>query len=283
MSAIVAELPEFSEPLPPSHASLDQVREVVKKLQDIQDSCATLPRGRHDGVACFDFLYTIITTNILDVLSGIDDEPVFHDNEFMATFDVAFADRYLDAVGWGDDQTHPECWQTLEDHREDRYISPLIFAVAGVNAHINYDLPFAVVRACLELDRELDTPEVHADYQLINWFFFKHMQQLRKHFEGRFEHELETSFVSVLENWVGDALVVLARDLAWSKALQIWQVRNDEKAMARLAATRDHRVAMINKGLFALDHIPNMAFQAMRCLPGPLGRMAGRGLARTGW
>ncbi len=266
-----------------SQASLDKVKEVVLKLNEIQDECRLERLGAHDGLACFDFLYTIITTNILDVLSGLDDDPVFHDNEFMATFDVAFADRYLDAVGCSKTPTDPACWRTLLTHREDPGISPLIFAVAGVNAHINYDLPFAVVAACVELDRELNTLDNHEDYQLINWFFFHHMQQLRQHFESQFERDFDKSFVSWIENKLGDWVVVFSRDRAWKRALKIWEVRDDPAAMARLAASRDRWVALLSNALFALDHIANLAFKAMYQVPGPTRRMATKSLARTGW
>ena len=53
--------------------------------------------------------------------------------------------------------------------RSRRGIAPLQFALAGMNAHINRDLPVALVTTCEELGLELraDSPQ-HSDYIHVN-------------------------------------------------------------------------------------------------------------------
>lgn len=263
------------------------VEAVVSKLKAIEaDASQHEPLKDHDGLACFDYLYTIITENVLRCVRGElgPDDPHFGDPEFMAVFDVAFATRYLDGIGLGKPLSwQPQCWKMLLDHRESSHISPLIFAVAGVNAHVNFDLPFAVVAACAEMGRELDSGTNHDDYQRINQIFAEHMQELRQHFENKFQLGFDTAWVSFVENKLGDLVVLAARNLAWSKAMQLWAVHDDEAKMTELAKSRDRWVARISWTLFELDRIPSMAFKAMRVVPGPTRHVAVRGLARTGW
>ncbi len=269
------------------------VAEVVAALEEIQaEADRRHPLHEHDGVACFDYLYTVITKNVLRCLESqlAEDDPHFQDLGFMACLDVAFAKRYLAAMGYGEAQGQgepqpfpPRCWQTLVDHREARDISPLIFAVAGVNAHVNFDLPFALVQACTVAGCELESGSNRRDYQLINEIFAIHMQQLRQHFENRFERGFDQALVSRIENLVGEVVVVVARDLAWVKARQLWRVREDEDRYLRLAKSRDRWVARVNWGLFQVDKLPAMAFRSLYRVPGPPRKLARRGLGRTGW
>jgi hypothetical protein len=218
------------------------------------------------------------------------DDPHFRDLSFMACLDVAFAKRYLAAMQYGETQGHgetqpfpPQCWQSLLDYRETRDISPLMFAVAGVNAHVNFDLPFALVQACIVAGCELESGTNRLDYQLINQIFAIRMQQLRQHFENRFERGFDQALVSRIENLLGDVVVVVARDLAWMKARQLWRVREDEARYLRLAKSRDRWVARVNCCLFQLDRLPALAFRSVHRVPGPPRKMAQRGLGRTGW
>jgi hypothetical protein len=263
------------------------VMDVIVALEEIQaDADGRPPLHRHDGVACFDYLYTVITKNVLRCLQSrlAEDDPRFQDLDFMACLDVAFAKRYLAAMGTGEAQPFPpRCWQVLMDHREQRDISPLMFAVAGVNAHVNFDLPFALVEACTVRGCELESGTNRADYQLINQIFALNMQQLRQHFESRFERGFDQAVISKIENMVGDVVVVLARDLAWMKAKRLWRVHEDEARMVRMAESRDRWVARVNLGLFRLDRLPALAFRGLHHVPGPIRGAARRGLGRTGW
>lgn len=265
-----------------------EVEKVVEVLKDIElEAREHEPLEKNDGLACFDFLYTKITENVLRCVVATaltPDDPRFHDRPFMAEFDVAFADRYFNGIGLGGHPTsQPRCWRVLLGHREDRDISPLIFAVAGVNAHVNFDLPFAVVTACMKTGHDLGSGTTHEDYQMINQIFAEHMQQLRQHFEARFAKGFDKAWVSKIENSLGNLVVRVARDAAWNKALELWAVRDDPAEMTALARSRDRWVALATEVLFTLDHIPTAVFKAMDLVPGPVRRAAGRGLSRTGW
>lgn len=235
------------------------VKAVVDGLKDLKIEAAQYgPSGANDGVACFTYLYTIITENVLRCVEGValePGDPIFNDPEFMACFDIVFAERYFAAMGKGDKPPfQPRCWEALLTHRETAHISPMVFAVAGVNAHVNFDLPFALITACQAKGKSIDDKTVYNDYQMINQIFCLHMQQLRQHFEDNVELEFDHGIVTQVENLVGDFLVRVTRDRTWKKAQRMWPFRADKATMLRFAVSRDRAVDFLNEALFDVDH-----------------------------
>src|SRR4051794_34230818 len=75
---------------------LTDVPSVVERLKRITAVAGTLPPlGEHDGVACFTRLYQQITE---DVLTSYEDRSLFRCGDFIIQLDIAFAQRYLDAI-----------------------------------------------------------------------------------------------------------------------------------------------------------------------------------------
>src|SRR5258708_4791702 len=75
--------------------SVTTIPEVIDRLTDIQAYIAANGPGRpDDGIGCFNTLYTVITKQVLlGVQNG-----AFQDGPFMTALDVAFANRYFDAL-----------------------------------------------------------------------------------------------------------------------------------------------------------------------------------------
>lgn len=239
------------------------VRTVVAHLKARQiQADQEPPLYAKSGVACFNYLYTIITDNVLRCVEGValqPGDPHFNSGPFMACFDVAFAERYFAAIGMGKKPPfQPQCWDALLRHGQTPGISPLVFAVAGVNAHVNFDLAFALVRACELKGRAPSEGTIHADYQMINEIFANHMQQLRQHFEDRFQLELDEGDITKIENVVGDVAVIADRDAIWAKAEELWSVHLDQAKMVHLARSRDREVAFTNDALFAMDRFHSL-------------------------
>jgi hypothetical protein len=84
----------------------------------------------------------------------------FLDSEWVERWDVVFADLYLDALEqWNADRTPPAPWKAAFEVAGDRRVPPLRHVLLGMNAHINYDLPQALVAAI--------TPEEFADREVV--------------------------------------------------------------------------------------------------------------------
>jgi len=83
----------------------------------------------------------------------------FIDGPWVERWDVIFADLYLDALAsYRDHGTAPGPWQTAFDRARDSSAPPLTQVLLGMNAHINYDLPQALIAAITPL--EFSDPEV---------------------------------------------------------------------------------------------------------------------------
>ena len=124
---------------------------------------APLPRG--DGVACFARLYLAVTQGVQAHLAGT----AFRDPRFLERLDVAFADLFFDAVDANERIEHDAARVAVAvpGSLEARHF-PLQFALAGMNAHINRDLPVALVSTCRELGIGLEegSPQRH-DFETV--------------------------------------------------------------------------------------------------------------------
>jgi hypothetical protein len=239
---------------PPTAASLPlataigvpptDVHGVVDRLKAVQAIAeANPPRDKTDGLACFNYLYTLITS---DVLEQIQAGNFFQDNVYLNALDVEFAKRYFRAVCAYEQvaASAPRSWGVLLDQRGAADISELQFAVAGVNAHVNFDLGFAVVAACQALGRDLGAGTQRADYQKVNDIFAANMHDLRHHFETWLERDLDQSVCDQVNNWVDDMIVVGSRDAAWEAAEHAWALRDDPAKFEKMVGVVDHLVSL---------------------------------------
>jgi hypothetical protein len=200
------------------------VPEVLARLEEIHSYAeANEPRGQHDGVACFTFLYHAITLRVWEgVKAGRFADPVF-----ISALDVVFANRYLAALR-AEVLTRPAvptAWAVLFDRREDPHVTQLQFAACGVNAHVNFDLPVAVADTCTRLGSAPGTGGKHDSYQEINRIFAEEMHFLRERFESTWERLIDRGALAKVLNKMDDWTVVADRDAAWQAAEHIWELR----------------------------------------------------------
>jgi hypothetical protein len=173
------------------------------------------PMAPGDGVRSFNELYMAVTSAV-----GAEfDDGVFEDPVFFAQLAPLFANLYFDAIEADRAKAEvPRVWAPLFKRRMASGVSPLQFAIAGMNAHINHDLSLALVAATQELGYELDvdTPH-HRDHMRVNATLARVMQEVK---DG-----LETGIVPVVDMAMGpvDDLVAnwsieSARNNAWTQA-----------------------------------------------------------------
>ena len=190
--------------------------------------------GRRDGLTCFNHLYLGVTRGIRAQL----DDDRFSDRDFLVRLDVELARRYFrallaDATGG----TVPRSWAVLVERRSHERTDPLEHAVVGVNAHVNFDLAPAVVRTCTVLGRSVLGPAERADHRAVNDVFVLHLTELIERVGGR------------SDGTVADAPAVLAREVAWRQALELWDQRSRPTEYEREVDALDWRTALIGRGL----------------------------------
>jgi hypothetical protein len=217
-----------SAPDPP----VTSIAEAIAHMEALE---AALPAA--DGLACFNRMYLDVTQQVDSRIS----QGFFADPAFMTQLDVGFANLYFAAAGTASDPAAvPLAWRPLVERRATAGIEPIQFALAGMNAHINHDLPLAVVSTCTALGTAPDDGSHLADFQKVDELLDAAEQAVRQSFESAAELAVDQHLCAVADlvaNWSINS----ARDLAWNNCLLLWAVRDDPFArglcLASLAAS----------------------------------------------
>jgi hypothetical protein len=183
-----------------------------------------------DGLACFNRMYLDVTMQVNSQLG----QGFFADPAFMTQLDVTFANLYFAAADAADTPASvPLAWRPLVEQRATPGIEPVQFALAGMNAHINHDLPIAVVSTCTALATAPEADPHFADYQKVDQLLDTAEQSIRQSFESAPELALDRH-LSAVANLVASWTISNARDLAWNNCLLLWAVRDDPLARGLL-------------------------------------------------
>jgi hypothetical protein len=223
------------------------VGEVIERLREIG---LALPAG--DGVAIFNAMYLRVTEQIA---TELETASTFHDAGFMTELDVRFAGLWLsahDAAAAGDKV--PPAWAPLFEERSTAGLFDIQYALAGMNAHIEHDLPLAVVATCRSRGVTPRRRSVRQDYESVNDLLAAAEAEIRRSFLTQIGQHVDDE-VGPLVHLVSAWNIDKARDLAWVSAETIWATRQLAKLSSRYVAMLGHTVGL-----------------ASRCLLTPVGR-----------
>lgn len=200
-----------------------------------------------DGVRAFTALYLAVTEAVDEAAKP----GTFEDARFVRWLDVVFANMYFEALrnALFAAGPVPKAWAPLLEARGTRGVLPLQFALAGMNAHINRDLPVALVRTCegrqIELRRR--SPQ-QRDFRKIN--------SLLAVVEGQIKAELVTETLRDVDVALGDLDDVLAmwkveraREAAWAYAETLWALRASPQLSGQFLRALDRTVGFAGRGL----------------------------------
>jgi hypothetical protein len=212
------------------------IDDVIARMRAID---AALPAG--DGVACFNRMY-------LEVTVGVGDQVKlgqFGDPAWITRLDVVFANLYFAGIGAlsGPPSAEASAWQPLLASRGNPDIDPIQFALAGMNIHINHDLPLAVVATCADLDTTPTAGTHREDYQKVDKLLDGSEQAVREAFEPT-DLRSADHHVAAVTNLLCDWSINEARDVAWDTALALWAVHDHRLATKLLTDSLGRLVAM---------------------------------------
>ena len=220
------------------------VQDIAGVLARMQALDAVLPDG--DGLKWFNWLYLQVTQAVEARVSA----GGFHDLAWLAGLDVAFARLYFEALRNSlSGAAVPGCWQALFARRGDTAVARIQFALAGINAHINHDLPLAIDAACQASGTapSHDSPQ-YADYTGVNRTLdslielAKHTLMVRLLGDG-------LPPVSHLEDTIGAWSVSAAREAAWTNAEILWEFRGMPVLYGRTMSVVDGLTTVAGKAL----------------------------------
>jgi len=217
---------------------------VLARMREID---AALPPA--DGVAVFNRMYLQVTERIADVLAHRPGaEQVFRDGPVMADLDVRFANLWLAAYQADlERRSVPSAWRPLFESRTSNLL-PVQYAIAGMNSHIEHDLPLAVVATCKAHGLEPD--RLHSDYEAVNEILAQVEGPIRRSFLDDVGRELDDRLnpvVHLISCWNIDK----ARDLSWVTVETLWALRRMTFVRDRFRDSLGHSVGMTSRALLS--------------------------------
>jgi hypothetical protein len=219
----------------------DPIAAVIARMEAIETGLAP-----SDGVACFNGLYLAVTQAVDGRLA----DEGFADPAFLSALDVTFAGLYFDAVDAVAAGRKPSrAWAPLFERRGDGRVAPIQFALAGMNAHINHDLPLALIATFEQfgLSPDPDGPP-HADYQRVNATLATVEEQVKARFA--------TGLIGVADRVLGRLDDVLAmwsieeaRNAAWQHCEMLWALRSQRRLYDDALDALDGICGLAGRGL----------------------------------
>ena len=163
---------------------------------------------------------------------------------------MEFAGLYFNALrAWITGIAVPAAWRALFSRRAEAPIARIQFAMAGINAHINRDLPLAIVSAC----EKRGIGPVHGgprylDYTELNSTLDGLIASARRELHVRLLGDALPP-ASHVEETVAAWGVAAAREAAWTNSEVLWTLRGDPVLAARYLNTLDGLAALAGKSL----------------------------------
>lgn len=218
------------------------IDDVIAKMTAIDQRLADT-----DGVKWFNRLYLRVTLSVRGAVT----DATFEDKPFLAALDVVFANLYFDAVRGAEARpgAPPRAWRPLFAMRHAAGIVRLQFALAGMNAHINRDLPEALVRAFRQMG---DSPVTNAPRRRD----FDRVNELLERVEEEAKQDFAIGIVADVDRIAGrlDDIKAMwsireARAAAWTNAEVLWTLEGSSVLRDRYFDRLDGLTGFAGRGL----------------------------------
>lgn len=225
-----------------SRNSLANIAQVIQIMQNLD---TLLPSS--DGLKWFNQLYLRVTQAVYQKppSAGWEDQP------WLAKLDINFGKLYFDALAnsYIDQTAVPRAWMALFEARDNQNIERVQFALAGINAHINHDLPLALIETCkdMQVTPQRDTRE-YSDFENVNSLLSGLMPATLTVLATGLLGELaqDTGTIGrLLAMWS----VETARDSAWTNAEILWELQNLPTLSDNLMLVIDRLSGLAGRGL----------------------------------
>lgn len=192
----------------------ETINDVLFKMRAIDGTCVD-----GDGLKWFNWLYLQVTEAVEQSVGN----GVFNDRPWLSQLDVRFASLYFNALGAAlSSEPCPKCWEAMFAVRNQPSIARIQFAFAGMNAHINHDLPFAIITTCRDTNTvpHHGTPQYN-DYTAVNTILGGLIDSAKQVLNVRLLGD-SLPAVSHLGDLIAAWDVAAFREKAWQNAEGLW-------------------------------------------------------------
>src|SRR5262245_1164218 len=218
------------------------VDDVIAVLQSLDRE---LPSD--DGLKWFNLLYLKVTEGVRHQAANLR----WDNAAWLERLDVVFAKLYFAAVAnWPNGRANmARAWLPLFESRDQRNIMRVQFAFAGINAHINHDLPMALVQTGKDTGIPLRRgSREFRDFEKVNAILEVVMDDTKRY--------IATGIVGLLDEDLGrvDDLIVnwrvrKARETAWSNGEILWRLNRTPILREEFTVNIDRFVSLSSRGL----------------------------------
>lgn len=210
----------------------EQEQAVFQRMSALVDEW----EAAHDRRAIFLGCYRLMTRNMLDAI----ETGQFHDGEWVSQLLAHFAGYYFDALARYErhDPHTPRVWQLAFDATRDEAVMTLQHLLLGVNAHINFDLIFALVDQLAPEWADLSAAqraERHADHELVNRIIGETVDAVQDQVIERHSpwFDLVDKALGPVDEWLTSHLIAHWREEVWDNAVRYLELDDDARAAFR--------------------------------------------------
>ena len=231
----------MSEQARPTPA-VNSVGELIDELRALQNA---LSPG--NGVKWFVHLYADVTEALALELQGGDlEDPVF-----LELLVLVYGNSVLNVCEDMErrSQRLARAWAPLYERRHDHRVAPIQFALAGLNAHTNHDVPIGLVHACR-------STAIAPDSEGPQYRDYMKMTQLLKRTEADVKKWLVTGALQEVDETFGDVDDAIgmwslqrARQAAWTSGEVLWALRENEGLTVAYVSVMDRMAGFAGRGL----------------------------------
>jgi hypothetical protein len=198
-------------------APVNTIADVLQLMRNIDSICIG-----GDGLKWFNWEYMQVTGAVetrVALARG------FADPRWISELDVQFARLYFGALeAWLTGGECPSCWRALFSCREELQIARIQFALAGINAHINHDLPEAIVATCKVMGAgPRHGTQQYVDYTAVNMTLDGLIDEAKRTLNIRLLGDALPP-VSHLGDLLAGWSVSAAREKAWLNSEVLWHL-----------------------------------------------------------
>jgi hypothetical protein len=192
-----------------------------------------------DRRAIFLGCYRLMTRNMLDAIEA----GLFHDGLWVSNLLHGFSDYYFHALALYEQasQATPHVWKLAHDATRDAEVSTMQHLLLGVNAHINFDLVFALYDQLAPEWNDLSAEQRaqrHADHELVNRIIGETVDAVQDQVIDR--HAPWFKVIDILlgptDEWLTSHLISHWREEVWEQTVRYLELATPEER----AALRQH-------------------------------------------
>jgi hypothetical protein len=217
------------------------VADVMQAMGTIDGACVD-----GDGLKWFNGLYLQVTQAVAHRIAA----GGFSDPAWLAELDVQFARLYFAALS-----AHllgmecSACWRVMFEVRNNTRLARIQLALAGVNAHINHDLPEAVVATCQATGTVPSRGTAqYADYSNLNATLDSLVEEAKQTLQVRLLGD-SLPVVSRLEDTIAAFGVKAAREKSWTTSQVLWHIKGSPDLEAGMMDSIDGLTTVVSKAL----------------------------------